>query len=374
MPLPDLLSIIGMSLGVALLTGAIGLLVLHALRSRRLLVQLVVVVLAEALTLASGVLAVAQAMYISAHDFLVVVVVTAVSTLMAIGIALVLGLRLSRAARRLQALTHSVGDGEIVASGDPLPAGGELQRIAEELATTSARLAEARAQVRAIDESRRELMTWISHDLRSPLSGLRAMTEALEDGMAEDPARFHRQMRLQVDHLTSLVDNLFELSKISSGTLVLTPVPLSLRDLVSDAAAELAPVARAKRIELVENTSPDHVVVADPAELSRVVANLLMNAIEHTPEGGVIRIRTEQSADTVTLSVHDSGAGIADEDLHRIFDPGWRGTRARTPDAAGATGAGLGLAIAQGIVEAHSGRITARNEDVGCRFEVELPV
>ncbi|MBN7793811.1 HAMP domain-containing histidine kinase [Microbacterium esteraromaticum] len=375
MPLPDLLAIIGLALGAALLVGALGLGALHLARRRGLIVQLCVVVLAEALTLAAGVLAVAQAMYISAHDFLVVVVVTVVSTLMAVAIALVLGLRLSRAAHTLQTLTHSVGDGELVTSGAALAAGGELQQVADELAATSARLAEARAQVQAIDESRRELMTWISHDLRSPLSGLRAMTEALEDGLADDPARFHRQMRLQVDHLTSLVDNLFELSKISSGTLVLTLEPLSLRDIVSDIAAELGPVAHAKRIELVESTSSDHVVVGDPAELSRVVSNLLMNAIEHTPQGGVIRISTARESDAVTLSVHDSGAGIADEDLHRVFDPGWRGTHARTPrpPGSGHTGAGLGLAIAQGIVEAHNGRITARNEDIGCRFDVHLP-
>lgn len=201
------------------------------------------------------------------------------------------------------------------------------------------------------------------------------MTEALEDGMAEDPARFHHQMRLQVDRLTTLVDNLFELSKISSGTLVLHLEPLSLHDLVSDAAAELAAVATSKQIDLVASISTDHTLIGDPRELSRVVSNLLMNALEHTPAGGVIRISTVQDPEGVTLSVHDSGDGITEADLHRIFDPGWRGTHARTPRniISGASGAGLGLAIVQGIVEAHQGRISAHNETAGCRFDVHLP-
>src|SRR5690606_4307445 len=113
-------------------------------------------------------------------------------------------------------LTHAIGDGALVDEHPSVSPSAEFEALADELAETSHRLAQAREEVQAIDASRRELVAWISHDLRSPLSGLRAMTEALEDGLAADTARFHHQMRLQVDRLTSLVDNLFELSKISS--------------------------------------------------------------------------------------------------------------------------------------------------------------
>lgn len=374
MPIGDLLTIIGMALGCALVIGAVGVLVLRLLRHRSLLVQLCIVVLASVLSLAAGVLAVAQAMYISPHDFLVVVTVTAVAAVVSVGIALLLGQRIARSGDELRRLTQALGDGALVDHDSPLVSSAEFEDLAAELATTSQRLAQAREEVQAIDASRRDLVAWISHDLRSPLSGLRAMTEALEDGLAADPARFHHQMRLQVDRLTSLVDNLFELSKISSGNLVLRLEPLSLHDLISDAAAELAAVASAKSISLVESTSPDHTIVGDPRELSRVVSNLLMNALEHTPVGGEIRISTLQDAEGMTLSVHDSGAGIAEQDLHRVFDAGWRGTHARTPGdtIAGSSGAGLGLAIVRGIVEAHDGLISARNEN-GCRFDVRLP-
>ncbi|WP_243228489.1 sensor histidine kinase KdpD [Microbacterium sp. CIAB417] len=375
MPLPDLLIIVGMSLACALVVGALGLLALRLLHRRPLIVQLCVVVLASVVSLAAGVLAVALAMYISPHDFLVVVTVTSVSAVVSVGVALLLGLRIARAGDELRRLTHAIGDGALVDEHPSVSPSAEFEALADELAETSHRLAQAREEVQAIDASRRELVAWISHDLRSPLSGLRAMTEALEDGLAADTARFHHQMRLQVDRLTSLVDNLFELSKISSGTLVLNLEPLSLHDLVSDAAAELAAVAQAKSIVLVERTSPDHTLVGDARELSRVVSNLLMNALEHTPTGGEVRISTVQDAEGVTLSVQDSGTGIAEEDLHRIFDPGWRGTHARTPidGIVGSSGAGLGLAIVRGIVEAHQGRISATNETTGCRFDVRLP-
>lgn len=201
------------------------------------------------------------------------------------------------------------------------------------------------------------------------------MTEALDDGLADDPARFHRQMRRQVDHMSDLVDSLFQLSKITSGTLALRLEPMSLHDLVSDAVAELAPVATAREVTLVELTSPDHTVVGDVRELARVIVNLLANAIEHTPAGGTIRISTARDDDAMVLSVQDSGSGIAADDLTRIFEPGWRGTDARTPGTSihGVSGAGLGLAIARGIVEAHRGVISAHNAAVGSRFDVRLP-
>lgn len=375
MPLLDLLVIIAIAFGCALAIGALGLLALHLLRRRSLSLQLCIVVLASVSSLAAGVLAVASAMYISPHDLLVVVAVVLVAAVVSIGVALVLGLRIARTGDELRRITHEIGDGAVVTVHPLTSSGAEFDQLAAELTTTSQRLAQAREEVQAIDASRRELVAWISHDLRSPLSGLRAMTEALEDGMAADPARFHHQMRLQVDRLTTLVDNLFELSKISSGTLVLQLEPLSLHDLVSDAAAELAAVATSKQIDLIANTSAEHTLIGDPRELSRVVSNLLMNALEHTPTGGVIRITTVQDLEGVTLSVRDSGGGITESDLHRIFDPGWRGTHERTPRTtiAGTSGAGLGLAIVRGIVEAHQGQISAHNETAGCRFDVHLP-
>lgn len=376
MPFADIAAIAGIALISALLVGALGVIALWALRRRSLMLQLCVVILAVVLAFATGVLAVAEAMYISPHDLLVVVVVTAISAVVALAVALVLAMQLLRGVRSLQKLTHSVGDGERLAATDTLAVNAEFARVAEELVTTSERLAAARDEVQLLDRSRRELIAWISHDLRSPLAGLRAMTEALDDGMADDPARFHRQMRRQVDHMTDLVDSLFQLSKITSGTLVLHPEPMSLHDLVSDAVAELSSVAQARNISLIERTSPEHTIVGDARELARVMTNLLANAIEHTPISGTIRISTSRLNEVMLLSVEDSGAGIAHADLDRVFEPGWRGTDARTPGTGihGASGAGLGLAIARGIVNAHNGVITAHQTATGSRFDIRIPV
>lgn len=375
MPLADVAAIAGIALACALLVGGLGLLVLWLLRRRSLMLQLCVVITAVVLSLAAGVLAVAEAMYISPHDLLVVVVVTAISAVVALAVAVVLAWQLVRGVRSLQRLTHSVGDGERLDGTGAIAVNADFARVADELVATSERLAAARDEVQLLDRSRRELIAWISHDLRSPLAALRAMTEALDDGLADDPARFHRQMRRQVDHMSDLVDSLFQLSKITSGTLVLHLEPMSLHDLVSDAVAELAPVATARDVTLVELTSPDHTVVGDVRELARVIVNLLANAIEHTPPGGTIRISTAREDDAMVLSVQDSGSGIAVDDLTRIFEPGWRGTDARTPGPGihGVSGAGLGLAIARGIVEAHRGVISAHNAAVGSRFDVRLP-
>lgn len=285
MPLADIAAIAGIALACALLVGGLGLLALWLLRRRSLILQLCVVITAVVLSFAAGVLAVAEAMYISPHDLLVVVVVTVISAVVALAVAAVLAGQLVRGVRSLQRLTHSVGDGERLDSTGAIAVNADFARVADELVATSERLAAARDEVQLLDRSRRELIAWISHDLRSPLAALRAMTEALDDGLADDPARFHRQMRRQVDHMSDLVDSLFQLSKITSGTLALRLEPMSLHDLVSDAVAELAPVATAREVTLVELTSPDHTVVGDVRELARVIVNLLANAIEHTRPG-----------------------------------------------------------------------------------------
>lgn len=373
-PFADLAAIVGIALFCAVVVGALGLIALRIARRSPLLVQVLIVVLTAMLSVTSGMIAVAQAMYLSPHDLLVGVWVSASATLVSLGGAVVLGRTFTRQSARLQRYARDIGDGAQVeppASFDR----SELATLQGELARTGRRLEEARAEVDALDTSRRELVAWISHDLRTPLAGLRAMAEALEDGLADDPERFHRQMRAQVDHLSALVDELFELSKIQSGRLSLAMEPVSLYDLVSDAVAELRVLAGAHDITIKESPRPDLAVVGDARELARVVSNLLINAIQHSPPGSVISVSTRDMGDgTAMLSVVDAGGGIADADLPKIFLAGWRSDASRTPTPTPqAGGSGLGLAIAHGIVKAHEGDISARNVPGGCRFDVILP-
>jgi signal transduction histidine kinase len=273
----------------------------------------------------------------------------------------------------LQDEARRFGDSGEFVSGRRGPA--EFQGLSDELARTSRKLQESRAREARLEDSRRELVAWVSHDLRTPLAGLRAMTEALEDGMAEDPSRYHRQMRSEVDRMVRMVDDLFELSRIHAGVLQVSLQSVDLGDIVSEAIAGADPVARAAGVRLGGMVEPGAMVNADPAGLSRVVANLVTNAIRHTPTDGVVEITGRMVDDAVELSVSDACGGIPDEDLHRVFDVAWRGSSARTPevDQQHGTGAGLGLAIVKGIVEAHHGVVQVINESPGCRFLVRLP-
>ncbi|MDH6235974.1 HAMP domain-containing sensor histidine kinase [Cryobacterium sp. CG_9.6] len=249
--------------------------------------------------------------------------------------------------------------------------------LAEVRAELARALADAREGEGRLEGSRRELVAWISHDLRTPLAGIRAMAEALEDGMAPDPGRYYRQLRGQVDQLTGMVDDLFELSRIHAGALRLSWETVSLYDLISDAVAELAPVAAAKQLDLSFEGESGLTIVADPRELSRVVGNLVMNAIQHsTPGSPIVVSATRYDAGRAAISVQDTAGGIADADLARVFEAGWRASGPRTPSESGlpSGGAGLGLAIVQGIVAAHHGQVSVRNTTDGCRFEVLLPV
>ncbi|MFI1942325.1 sensor histidine kinase [Streptomyces virginiae] len=304
--------------------GLLGAVALRILRRRSVAVSLAIVAAVAVSAMLAGTLTVAWAMFLSSHDLTVVTLVVATAAAVSMATALLLGRQVVRRCRELVGAARVFGEeGTFEAPTAPAPA--EFTALSRELALTSERLAASRERERALEASRRELVAWISHDLRTPLAGLRAMSEALEDGMAADPARYHRQIRTEVDRLNAMVGDLFELSRIHAGALSLT--------------------------------------------LTRVLSNLLVNAIRHTPADGTVAIAAERRADSVVVSVTDACGGIPEEDLPRVFDTGWRGTPARTPPS----GAGLGLAIVRGIVEAHAGHANVHNVSGGCRFELTLP-
>lgn len=230
----------------------------------------------------------------------------------------------------------------------------------------------ARQRDAAVEADRRALVSWVSHDLRTPLAGLRAMTEALEDGVADDPADYLVRMRTQVDRMSLLVDDLFELSRIQAGSLRLAPEELSVRDLVSDALAAARPVADGRGVRLVGDAALGATVVADERQVQRALGNLVLNAIRHTPRDGTVAITAAaDDGGGAVLAVSDGCGGIPAESMPRLFDVGWRDDTARTPGDD--RGSGLGLAIVAGIAEAHGGDVSVRNVPGGCRFALHLP-
>ena len=370
--MPDLLVVVLLSAGSALGVALLGLLGLRLLARRSLILSTTVVALTSVLGVLAAALVAARAMFLSQHDLGVLVVVSIVAGGVGVLIAIVLARAVAAGSRALGIAAASIADGSYVPVGR-LPT--ELADLDRRLAEASDRLEESRTRERALENSRRELVAWISHDLRTPLAGIRAMAEALEDGIAHDSDTVHRYntaVRREAERLAGMVDDLFELSRINASALSLTMEEVSLGDLVSDALASASPVAAHKGVRLksgaLENLPP---VEGSVRELGRVLRNLLSNAIRHTPTDGVVWVGARMHDGLAYLEVADACGGIPAEDLPRVFDVAFRGTAARTPAEDG--GAGLGLAIARGLVEAHRGEITIHNDGPGCRVLIRLP-
>ncbi|MBA2390842.1 MAG: HAMP domain-containing histidine kinase [Geodermatophilaceae bacterium] len=335
--MPDVLLTAAIALGCGVAVAGVGFLVLGRLRHRSVAVSVSAVVVVAVSAVIVSLLVANRAMVISTVDTPRLAVLVLVAGAISLSCSLWLGHR---------------------------------------LAADSMWAAEMRERERQLEASRREVVAWVSHDLRTPLAGMRAMAEALEDNVVSDPAtvaEYHRRMRQETDRMTVLVDDLFQLSRINAGALRLALEQVSLRDIVSDAVAAAAPIAAAKGVELVADATTLPVVLGSESELNRVVRNLLVNAIRHNPPGELVTVRGGEDGDDVWLSISDACGGIPEADLERVFDVAFRGESARTPAADGAAGGGLGLAIARGFVEAHRGTVSVRNEGPGCRFEVRLP-
>lgn len=374
MPGRDVVVLSAIAAGSSLFGLALCLLGLRLLRGAPLGAHIALVAVTPVASAALGVWLGARAMFLSSHDLSALLVLLLAAGAVACVAALLVGARVARSGEELVSATRALG-----AEGSPSPAVGvteasqELARVAHELEATSRRLEEARSRERALEASRRELVAWISHDLRTPLAGIRAIAEALEDKLVDDPEtldRYFATLRIEADRLGGLVDDLFELSRAQSGVIRLEWERVSLHDLVSDAIAGVGPIAEAKGVRITGRVAdPPSDLHASTPELLRALRNILENAVRHTPSDGSIVVEAGVEGDAAYVSVLDEGGGILAEHLPRIFEVGFRGDAARTPGG----GAGLGLAIARELVEAHRGDISVRNGSSGAHFVVRIP-
>jgi signal transduction histidine kinase len=350
-------------------------LLLNRLAGRALAVHLWAATTTTVLGVAAGVLVASWRMFLSASDARAILVILAAAGTVAMVGALLMASRLNSAVLAIGRMAAHLGQPpsrmpppEAVQTRELSVLAAQLHQVGEELHASILR-------ERSLEASRRELVAWISHDLRTPLAGIRAVTEALQDGVVTDAAtvrQYHEIIRTEVDRLSGMVDDLFRLSRIHAGLTNLRVEAASLKDLVSDALSVVAPAAEARRIKLRGQVPDKEVQVSvAPTEFLRVLRNLLDNALRHTPEGGEISVHAQAAPDQTVVRVRDGCGGIPEVDLERVFDVGYRGDLARSPGHG--VRAGLGLAIAQGLVSAHGGRIDVDNEERGCCFTVRLP-
>ncbi|MET9312059.1 HAMP domain-containing sensor histidine kinase [Kribbella sp. NPDC003505] len=375
----DMATILALTTLWTLVVAAVGAAVLWRFRRRSLRITMIVAALAPMAGALAAVLQSVRAMFISEHDSWVVLWTLAFAALLGLAMSVLLGHWISVGSRdvgrRLRHLGTSYEPTE--AAGGAVPA--ELSALTDELEMTRKKLAASHQRERALETSRRELVAFMSHDLRTPLAGLRAVSEGLEDGVIDDVPGALRQMRATVDRMTGLVDDLFELSRLSAAPPPRRRSAVSLRELAEDVAGENNEHARAEGVQLTVATPADDdrlAVQGDPDELTRAVTNLVGNAIRHTAPGGTVTLTVDRETDgRVRLAVTDGCGGIPDDDLDRVFDVGWRGDEQRTPESVDGRsgGGGLGLAIARGVVESHDGKIAVSNVDGGCAFRIDLP-
>lgn len=379
----DLLLIIGLTLGTCLAVGLFGALLLRAIRRSSLRYQLAVASLIPVLAVAATVVINVELMFLSAHDTTVILLAVSIALVVAVVGGWLVSRRFSLASRHLQdSIGLLVSDSQGVPASDVrqhdnadidrgLPA--ELARVEKELTEARQTLADARQRERAAERSRQELVSFMSHDLRTPLAGLQALAEGLEDGVITDVPGTLRHIRSTVARMTVMVDDLFALSRVQGAPEPRELSLVALSELVSDVASEAEATARTAQVRLeVEVPEDDNLAVLGRHEdLSRAIGNLVSNAIRHTEPDQAVRISADRAEDgSVRVLVMDGCGGIPETYLDRVFDTGWRGSSERGSSDGGA---GLGLAIARGVVESHQGEIVVRNTETGCCFEVALP-
>ena len=353
-------AMLGQAIAVGLLTlgaGLVAVLLLRLLPSLRL--QLAgLAALSVCLPLASVLLSGWVAFKMG--DDVKILAVSAASATVAVVAGLVLARSIAGSVDRVRDASARLARGDLsVRAPESGPA---------EVAELAASFNEMASGLEQLFDARRELVAWASHDLRTPLANMQAMLEALEDGLVE-PDSTLPVLREQVEHLSTLVDDLFELARIDAGALTLELRDAELEPVVEACLRGVEADARRRGVDLDASVPKDVRARFAPEKVERVLFNLITNALRHTPSDGSVAVRVEQLGREVQVSVEDTGEGLDEEARQRMFDRFWRGDPARS-----VRGAGLGLAIARGIVEAHGGRIWAESPpDGGARVSFTLP-
>jgi signal transduction histidine kinase len=353
---------------------AIGGLVLRLLEARSLSVRVTLAIpaLVAAAVIALNIIVAARLMFISVVDSQLLLAFLAFGIFLALALSLSISHRLASALRQMEQGAQRIAAGEYQFRLPTSDLAGplEVKRMAGWFNHMSESIQDAFARREAAERQRNYLLAALSHDMRTPLATARAMVESIDDGVVSDPAtiqRYHRVIRAEMAHLSALIDDVFELSRIASGTLALDCGATQIGDLISDLLEATREQAGRCDVRLTGEVDPGTPLAwADARQIYRVLHNLVQNALRYTPPGGTILVRADRLNDRISISVADSGVGIAPADLELIFEPAFRGEASRSrpiaqPGERAPAGGGFGLAIARGIVVAHGGSIRAQS-------------
>ena len=317
----------------------------------------------------------AQLMFASEHDLLLAIVLL----FFASGIAMILGYFLSSTITErinlLKGAAQKLAQGELQ-TRVPVSGRDEVSALASAFNQMAEQLQAADRKQRELESLRRDLIAWVGHDLQTPLTSMRAILEALADGVVDEPEMVRRYLltaQRDVMSLSALIDDLFQMSQLDAGGFPLHRAPASLSDLVSDTLESFSHLARQQEITLEGQVESDvDPVFIDTQAIGRVLNNLISNALRHTRPQGRVSVLARRGGAGVDVTVSDTGEGIRPQDIPHIFERFYRGDASRSRSRG--TGAGLGLAIARGIVQAHGGDIQVQSElGKGTQFTFHLP-
>jgi signal transduction histidine kinase len=313
-------------------------------------------------------------MFVSEHDFLLLVLLLIFAAILSASFGYLLAASMAKSLFLLCMGARRVATGDFSARVY-LTEVDELSEVADAFNLMCNELEKSFARQKELEQARRDLLAAVSHDLRTPLTSIRAMVEALADDVVTEPQmvqRYYGSIRSQIENLSGLINDLFELSQLETGQIQLALEAVNLNDLLSDVLESMQAQAGAKDVSLKGIFGEDlPIIKGELTKIQRVMYNLVQNAIRHTPANGTVSLATKVVPEGVQVEVADTGEGIAPEDLPHIFDQFFRGEKSRSRETGGA---GLGLAIAKRIVEAHHGRIWVESQvGQGTRFSFILP-